>query len=1164
MNPPAPLASQAGSSEQALGLLIDELTAKLQAGELVDMSAYVQEHPEHAEALRRLLPALHLLADLGRSADGGAGSGVRPAAPPQEVTGTLGDFRIVREVGRGGMGVVYEAEQISLGRRVALKVLPFAGAMDVKQLQRFKNEAQAAAQLHHTNIVPVHFVGCERGVHFYAMQFIDGQTLAAIVHDLRRLAGPGVPAAPAGSLAGELASGRWAPAPRNGGAPQRTTDYVPAPQPLTALPAEAPTAPAAALSTERSTRSPAFFRTVANLGVEAAEALEHAHQLGVVHRDIKPGNLLVDAGGHLWVTDFGLARLGSDASLTMTGDLLGTLRYMSPEQALAKRVVIDHRTDVYSLGVTLYELLTLEPAYSGRNREEVLRQIAFEEPRPPARINRSVPAELETIVLKAMAKNPEERYATAQELADDLKRYLEDKPIKAKRPSLRQRAAKWARRHKTVVRAAMVVLVLAVVALAVSAALIWQANEGLNRANDDLNKANADLKQSLERERLNAYYQRIALAEREWSTNNQPRYAQLLEECPLDLRGWEWYYLQRLRFKALPPLHHEAAVFCVAISADGGRIASTSQDGMVKIWDAKNGQELLSFRAHENHARSVAFSPDGQLLATGSWDGTAKIWDLAQGARGVATPRFTLHPPGQVWSVAFSPDGLRLACGAGTAESGEVTIWAVETGQQLRTLRGHQSWVRCVCFQADGKRLASTGPDKTVRIWDAQTGEKLLTLQGHTQVASCVAFSRDGTLLASGAGPMRLLTEGELKVWDARTGKELFTLRGHMGWISGVAFSPDGRRLASGGLDQTVKLWDVATATEALTLRGHVAIVRSVAFSADGQQLISGSHDRTVRVWDAAPARGAQDQVCLTLHGHTAEANSVAFSPADPGILFSAGMDGNVRLWDSSSGKPLNHFLAHEVPVASMALSPKGDLLATAARKVIKIWKATTGELVQTLEENSGEVQSVAFSSDGKRVLSGSAGEFALRVWDVPTGKPLITVLHAHTWLINGVALSPDDRLAASVGGDGTLRVWDLARAKEIAQSPLHSHGNLHGVAFSPDGQRLAAAGMDHAVRVWDTRTWKRELLLAGLTGGVKGLAFSPDGKRLAWGSTDSTVKIWDEETEEIHTLRGHTNWVQSVAFSPDGRRIASASGDMTVKIWDVPPLAKHPRPPSR
>jgi tetratricopeptide (TPR) repeat protein len=328
------------------------------------------------------------------------------------------------------MGIVYEAMQISLGRRVALKVLPFASTLDARQLQRFKNEAQAAAGLHHTNIVPVFATGCERGVHYYAMQFIDGQTVAALIAGLR--AGP------------------------------TTSPLSPADEPTGP---DVPTPPVAAASTQPSACEPAFFRTVAVLGVQAAEALEHAHQLGVIHRDIKPANLLVENGaplapaGHgdasegvrLWITDFGLAHCQSQSGLTLTGDLVGTLRYMSPEQALAKRVVVDQRTDIYSLGVTLYELLTLEPAFRGSDRQELLRQIAFEEPRPPRRINKAIPVELETIVLKAMEKNPAERYGTAQELADDLERWLKDEPIRARRPSVVQRLQRWSRRHKPVV-----------------------------------------------------------------------------------------------------------------------------------------------------------------------------------------------------------------------------------------------------------------------------------------------------------------------------------------------------------------------------------------------------------------------------------------------------------------------------------------------------------------------------------------------------------------------------------------------------------------------------------------------------------------------------------------------------------------------------------------
>jgi serine/threonine protein kinase len=440
MSLPASVASPASSADRALGLLVEELTAKLQAGAPVDGERYVREHPEHAERLRQLLPSLRLLADLGRSAAAGAPADLPPAGPPPDLVGALGDYRLLREVGRGGMGVVYEAEQVSLGRRVALKVLPFAAALDARQLQRFKNEAQAAAHLQHQSIVPVYGIGCERGVHYYAMQFIDGQTLAALIAGLR--AAPGAHAvSPADVPTGP----------------------------------EVPTPPVAVASTQPPVRDPAFFRTAARLGVQAAEALEHAHQLGVIHRDVKPANLLVDGRGNLWVTDFGLAHCQQQAGLTMTGDLVGTLRYMSPEQALARRVLVDHRTDIYSLGATLDELLTLEPAFPASDRQELLRQIAFEEPRRPRRLNKAVPAELEIIALKALEKNPADRYATAQELADDLERYLKDEPIRARRPTPAQRVRKWARRHRPVVGA--VAAALALMAVLLAGGGLWLARQ---------------------------------------------------------------------------------------------------------------------------------------------------------------------------------------------------------------------------------------------------------------------------------------------------------------------------------------------------------------------------------------------------------------------------------------------------------------------------------------------------------------------------------------------------------------------------------------------------------------------------------------------------------------------------------------------------------------
>ena len=433
--------------EELTSRAADEFMTMVDGGGAPDVEEFVsRQHPEIAGVLRRLLPALHAM----RESDGEAPQ--RPAELPpsdSERPGRLGDFEIVREVGRGGMGVVYEALQISLSRRVALKVLPFAAMLDPQRLQRFQNEARAAACLHHCNIVPVFAVGADRGVHFYAMQYIEGRNLADLIHDMRRRAG----------LPDEKceASATW----HDGRPAERVANS---------------TLPAAALSTQRSSAPQTFFRTTAELAVQAAQALHHAHQEGVVHRDVKPANLMVDAAGRLWITDFGLAQVHNDPRLTTTGALIGTLRYMSPEQASGDQVV-DHRTDLYSLGATLYELLTLRAAFDGDDRGMLLQQITQDEPPPPRKLNPSIPPDLETIVGKAMAKNPAERYPTAQALADDLRRFLDDKPIRAKRPSLLEKAAKWARRRRGLVAAAVGLLVLAVCGLTVSTVLIAHAYE---------------------------------------------------------------------------------------------------------------------------------------------------------------------------------------------------------------------------------------------------------------------------------------------------------------------------------------------------------------------------------------------------------------------------------------------------------------------------------------------------------------------------------------------------------------------------------------------------------------------------------------------------------------------------------------------------------------
>ncbi len=426
--------------------------AALERGDRPERTAFLSQHADIASELAECLDGLDLL---HRTVPPLSAPEASSAAVTTGPDGTLGDFRLMREIGRGGMGVVYEAVQISLARRVALKVLPFASTLDARQRQRFENEARAAAQLHHGHIVPVFAVGCERGVHYYAMQLIEGLTLADVIDRLRC-------------------------------------------RPVHPAPA-ADTVKGAASVTQQSVDSRTFFRTVAEIGVQAAEALEYAHQMGVVHRDIKPANLLLDERGDVWVTDFGLARVQSRPGVTGTGDLVGTLRYMSPEQASAQPV-IDPRSDVYSLGATLYELLTQQPAFPGNDVHATLRQVLEEDPAPPHRLNRALPPELEIIVLKAMAKQPEDRYEGARDLADDLRRYLDDQPLRARRPTLRDRAAKWSRRHRHVVAAVLLGLVAAVAVLGVTTWRVSAAEVQARAANDELRAEQARTAAGLERE----------------------------------------------------------------------------------------------------------------------------------------------------------------------------------------------------------------------------------------------------------------------------------------------------------------------------------------------------------------------------------------------------------------------------------------------------------------------------------------------------------------------------------------------------------------------------------------------------------------------------------------------------------------------------------------
>ena len=434
--------------QKRVSQILDEYLTALESGTLPDEQAIMDANPDLHEYLAPHFSSLRMM---HRIKDGGSNEEINHAAyePPRE----LGDYVLRREIARGGMGIVFEATNKTLNRKVALKVLPFAAVLNQKQIDRFHNEAQAAARLHHPHIVPVYAVGVDRGVNYYAMQFIEGRSLSEALDELRNQFQNGStrpenvvdrsadPTQNAGKAGGHLSTSPWL----SGFRETQDRDSKNAEHNPTAPPSGSP---------GKSYGDDDYFRQVANLGVEVAGAMQHAHSLGIIHRDIKPSNLLVDQTGKTWVADFGLAHIPNDLWMTKTGDVLGTIRYMSPEQASGKGFV-DHRTDIYSIGITLYELITLRPAFSCEDSTSFLRQIADVEPKTPRQINPAVPPDLENIVLKAISKDPADRYVNAADLENDLKRYLDGHPTLAKRPTLLDRTSKWARRHRRMVAAAV-------------------------------------------------------------------------------------------------------------------------------------------------------------------------------------------------------------------------------------------------------------------------------------------------------------------------------------------------------------------------------------------------------------------------------------------------------------------------------------------------------------------------------------------------------------------------------------------------------------------------------------------------------------------------------------------------------------------------------------
>jgi WD40 repeat protein/serine/threonine protein kinase len=1099
----------------ALNVLAEEFVTRYRRGERPALSEYTARHPELAERIRALFPALVLLEQCGSPSDGAS-------APQEDLPRHWGEYRLLREVGRGGMGVVYEAVQEALGRRVAVKVLPPA-LQHCKHRERFRREARTAARLHHTNIVPLFGIGEHEGMLFLVMQFIDGCGLDVVLRNAR--ARPSLAESPPHALplcreerAADIVSEAPTAVFRTDGTPHPSLEGVSVSPPSLGHPQEE-----------------AFFRNMARLGMQAAEALAFAHSQGVLHRDIKPSNLLVDAQGTLWVADFGLAKTDDSDTLTERSEVVGTLRYLAPERF---RGQCDARSDVYSLGVTLYEMLTLRRAFEGNDRAELIERIV-RQPSPTLRqVMPGIPLDLETIVLKAMAKEPAERYASARDLAGDLRCYLEDRPIRARRPTLKQKLARWSRRHKPIMWSAAVSLL---VLLVMSVAILAWSTFVISHERDQKEAALITARRNELTARRRFYAGQIFLAHQAWESGNPARVLDLLEELrpmpdEVDLRSFEWYYLWRLcrqgrRFALNLPNSH---AWCLAYSPDGKSLAAGCGDASIRHWEAATGREMATWKGKDRKKiPCLAFAPDGKSLVAPGLDKPRNVtrWDLATGqSKDILTGLRRA-----VQCLAFGLDGKVLATGE---DDGTVIVWDTATWREQARLAGDADWVSRVEFSPDGRKLAVAYPwgpsDGKIRIWDwaNQTAPVTSKLIG----AYCVAFSPDGQKLAAVAfGPVRL--------YEAATGRLCASLLGHSGSLFALAFTSDGKTLASGGNDRTVRLWDVDTRQPRCSYADS-GPVYAVAFSPDGQVLASAGQEGTITFWDTSPAREE-----LTLPDGGAY---VAFSP-DGKTLASAGTEA-LKLWDLATWKATAlPFSGGPALTESLAFSHDGKTLAVAHGNALKLFD------VMPLRERASHdgptaSWSVAFSPDDKTLVSTRDRSADFSLWDLATQQVRATLAADPAGMARISTFSPDGTILATGSKFGVLKLFDVATGQERATLQAGERGGMDWifcVAFSPDGSQLASGDRRGIIKLWDVATGQLRTTIKGHTDALMSVAFTSDGRTLASGGDDMVVKLWDVATgQERMTLKGFKSAVRSLAFAPRDALLAAGSFDGTVRVW--------------
>jgi len=1002
-----------------------------------------------------------------------------PSIKPEPASELIGGkYTLLEMIGEGGMGSVYLARQSEpVKRDVALKLIK-AGLDSKTVLARFDAERQALALMDHPNIARVYDGGTTAaGQPYFVMELVNGVPLTKFC-DQRRL---------------------------------------PVPARL-------------------------------ELFVQVCQAVQHAHQKGIIHRDLKPGNVLVtevDGRPTPKVIDFGVAKATeqrlTDLSYADTGMIVGTPAYMSPEQADPSSLDIDTRTDVYALGVMLYELLTGSPPHDAKQFKraailEMLRMVREVEPaRPstklstaddlpniaanrdiePAKLARLLRGELDCVVMKALEKDRTRRYDTANGLARDLQRYLADEVVEARPPSRGYRLRKFVRRNKGQVTAVTLVLLTLIGGIVGTSLAMVEADKQAKEANrlaveegkavsrakksegdaiqvaSDLAGEKRKLITSLDEANSHLSNARVLAAALAWERGDVVEMRESLRQVPTIYRNWEWNYLMRqMEGSQFSLCGHTDCLNSASFSPDGMRVLTASDDKTARVWDARTGATIAELKGHTQRLSSASFSPDGMRVLTTSGELGVGVWD---------SPR----------------------------------VWDARTGVTIAELKGHTGKVISASFSPDGLRVLTASKDKTARVWDARTGVTVaeLKLKGHPDQVSSPKFSPDGSRVLTMSG------HNTACVWDARTGVAVAELKD-------VVHSDGSRVLRGSANNQTARVWDVQTGATIAELKGQTDGLQSALFSPDGScVLTSTSKKNTARLWDARTGVLIAE---LKFEFDVSVSNSW-FSPDGLRVLSLDEELRTARVWDARTGVVLAKIKGDRLIFAA-SFSPDGSyVVATTEDHLVRVWDARTGIALAPLKGHEDEVISASFSPDGLRVLTASKDKTA-RVWDARTGDTSAE-LKGHTDVVISATFSPDGLRVLTASKDKTARVWDARTGVTSAELKGHT-GEVISASFSPDGSRVLTASKDKTARVWDARTGVTSAELKDL---VHWASFSADGSRGLTVSGDGTARVWDARTGvPIAELKGHTGSVRSASFSVGGTRVLTLSGDGTARVWDA------------